>query len=127
MISELYLLAYLVFGFPVQLVVFYLLGRRYPVNGRTYRYFGLLFAGLYVGSIIGAVLSVALFGQSSWVFPAGQSSSAFRDGILYQNVAPSLLVLLESLNPISSLPFLPFFAMSVSRKSPASLSLEGQS
>ena len=100
---------------PVELVVFYYLGRRYPITGRTFRYFGQLFLGLYVGSIIGALASVALFGQSSWSLAPGTGSLSFSNGVIYQNVAPSLQVLLDSLNPIASLPFMSFFAMALSR------------
>lgn len=101
--------------FPVELIVFYYLGRRYPITGRTFRYFGQSFVGLYIGSVCGAVLAVALFGQSSWSLAPGQGSLSFSNGVVYQNVAPSLRALLESFNPLGSLPILPFFAMSLSR------------
>ena len=107
-----------ILSLPVQLVVFYYLGRRYPVSGRTLRYFGQLFVGIYIGSIVGAVAAVALLGQGSWTLPPGQGSLSFSNGVVYQNVAPSWRALLESLNPIGSLPIVSFFAMVLSRTSP---------
>lgn len=112
--------------FPVELFVFYYLGRRYPITGRTFRYFGQSFVGLYIGSVCGAVLAVALFGQSSWSLAPGQGSLSFSNGVVYQNVAPSLRALLESLNPLGSLPILPFFAMSLSRTASKALNPEGE-
>jgi len=109
-----------IISFAGQLLVFYYIGRKYPINGRTFRYFGQLFLGLYVGSIIGTVASVALFGQNSWALPPGQGSLGLENGIVYQNTAPSLKLLLQALNPIGSLPFLSFFAMSLSRTAPPS-------
>ncbi|MDV3278142.1 MAG: hypothetical protein LYZ69_06720 [Nitrososphaerales archaeon] len=102
---------------PVQLAVFYYLGRRIPVDGRPFRYLGLLFVGAYVGSIAGVVMSVALFGQSFWTLPAGQTGVTISNGVVYQNTPYSLLFILESMNPIQSLAFLfsSFFAMSISR------------
>jgi len=110
-----FILLTVVVSLPVQLVVFYYIGQKYPISGRTFRYFGRLFVGLYAGTFIGAVVALALFGQNSWVLAPGQGSWTLADGIIYQNVAPSWQVLLESLNPIRSLPFLSFFAMSLSR------------
>jgi hypothetical protein len=110
-----YTLLSLIVSLPVQLVVFYYIGRKYPISGRTFRYFGRLFVGLYAGGFIGAVVALALFGQSSWVLAPGQGSLSLVDGIIYQNIAPSWQVLLETLNPIRSLPFFSFFAMSLSR------------
>lgn len=107
--------AFIASNLPVTFVVFYLLGRRVPVDGHSIRYFGLLFLGSYFGSILGAVVSVALFGQGSWTLPQGQESSSIVNGVVYFSTPQSLQLLLESLNPIGSLPFLPFFAMSISR------------
>lgn len=104
-----------VFSLPLRFAVFYFIGRRVPVNGHTRAYFGLLFVGAYVGSVVGAVVSVALFGQAYWTLPPGQGSSFMVDGVLFLNTPDSLLVLLEALDPIASLPFLSFFAMSMSR------------
>jgi len=109
-----------IISFAGQLLVFYYIGRKYPISGRTFRYFGQLFLGLYAGSIIGTVASVALFGQNSWTLPPGQGSLGLENGIVYQNTAPSLRLLLQALNPIGSLPFLSFFAMSLSRTAPPS-------
>lgn len=100
---------------PGRFAVFYLIGRRVPVNGHTLAYFGLLFVGAYIGSVVGAVVSIALFGQAYWTLAAGQGSSNTIDGFVLVNTPPSLLVLLEALDPIASLPFLSFFAMSISR------------
>ncbi len=104
-----------VVSFPLELAVFYYLGRRFPISGRTFRYFGLLFVGLYLGTIVGSVAAVALFGQNAWTILPGQGTYTVREGIPYQDVALSLQLLLQSLNPIGSLPFFPFFAMSLSR------------
>ena len=104
-----------VIAFPAQLVAFYVLGRRYPISRRTFRYFGQLFLGLFVGSAVGGLVSVALFGQNSWTVAPGSGSLSFVEGIEYHNVAPSLQVLIEALNPLASLPFISFFAMALSR------------
>jgi hypothetical protein len=104
-----------VIALPGRFVVFYLIGRRVPVNGHTLAYFGLLFVGTYIGSVIGAVVSVALFGKAYWTLAPGQGSSNTIEGFVLVNIPPSLLVLFEALDPIASLPFLSFFAMSISR------------
>ena len=113
--DEVYTLNFAI-AIPVTFVVFYYLGRRFSVAGHTFRFFGLLFVGLYVGEVVGTIVSVALFGQASWV-PAGPGVTSWSNGVAYTNIAPSLQLILESLNPIGSLPFLPFFAMALSRTS----------
>lgn len=92
---------------PVQFFVFYFIGRKVPVNGHTFRCFGLLFVGGYVGSVVGTVVSVAVFGQASWVVQAGTAYLYLVNGIVYLNTPLSLQLLIESLNPIASLPSLP--------------------
>lgn len=116
LLGELALVAAVV-SLPLAFLVFYYVGRRATVEGHTFRYFGYLFAGLYVGGLIGAAVSVVLFGQAFWFIPPGQQTLSLIDGVVYQSVPPSLAVLFVYLNPIRSLPFLPFFAMSVSRTS----------
>ena len=106
-----------VFLVPVQFLAFYYLGRRAPVAGHTFRYFGHLFAGTYLGGVLGAAASVVLFGRGSWTLAAGQHTLAMVDGVVYQNVPAALQALFQYLNPIASLPFLAFFAMAVSRTS----------
>ncbi|HEV2120529.1 MAG TPA: hypothetical protein VGS11_10580 [Candidatus Bathyarchaeia archaeon] len=110
-----------VIAFLGRFAVFYLIGRRVPVNGHTLAYFGLLFVGTYIGSVVGAVVSVALFGQAYWTLAPGEGSSNMIEGFVLVNTPPSLLVLLEALDPITSLPFLSFFAMSISRTGNTSL------
>ncbi|HEV2139159.1 MAG TPA: hypothetical protein VGR53_09985 [Nitrososphaerales archaeon] len=105
----------LAIAFLGRFAVFYLIGRRVPVNGHTFAYFGLLFVGTYIGSVVGAVASVALFGQAYWTLAPGERTSNMIEGFVLVNTPPSLLVLLEALDPIASLPFLSFFAMSISR------------
>ena len=105
----------IVIALPLQLAVFYYVGRRIAINGRTFKILGLLFIGAYAGTVIGTLAAVGLFGHTLWTLPVGQGSTVAADGIVYHNVPTSLLLILESLNPIKSLPFLAFFAMSISR------------
>jgi hypothetical protein len=99
----------------VQFVIFYSAGRKISIVGRPFRYFGLLFIGSYVGTVLGTIVSVALFGQSQWSIPSNQGSTSTEYGIVFHNIPGSPLLIIESLIPVQSLPFLAFFAMSVSR------------
>ena len=99
---------------PIQFIIFYALGQTFDVRGRAFRAFGLLFLGAYVGTAIGAALAVGAFGQAQWVAPP-VGTTYWQDGIVYTGMAGSLVVLLEGLNPISALPFLPFFGLTLSQ------------
>lgn len=100
-----------VLGLPVEFVVFYYIGKRERIRGRTVRAFGYLFAGAYLGIVLGTLVAVAIFGQGSW--SVTQGTTYYSNGVLYQNLSPSLQAVLVSLNPIGALPFLPFFAISL--------------
>jgi len=99
---------------PVQFLVFYAIGEMFDLRGRVFRAFGLLFLGAYVGTTIGTVLAVLLFGQAQWVASAGGTTS-WQNGIVFTNMPNSLVTLLEGLNPVASLPFLPFFGLTLSQ------------
>lgn len=99
----------------LQFLIFYYAGRKVSIVGRPFRYFGLLFIGAYVGAVLGTVISVALFGQSDWSMKSGIGSSSSEYGIIFRNIPQSPLMILESLIPVQTFPFLAFFAMSVSR------------
>ena len=98
---------------PVQFIVFYALGQMHDLQGRSFPAFGLLFLGAYVGGVVGTALSVGLFGQTQWVALSGVTS--WENGIVYTNMPNSLVILLEGLNPIGSLPFLSFFGLTLSQ------------
>jgi len=99
---------------PVQFVIFYALGQMFNIRGRAFRAFGLLFLGAYVGTAIGTALAVGAFGQDQWIAPPG-GATYWQDGIVYTGMSNSLVVLLEGLNPISALPFLSFFGLTLSQ------------
>jgi hypothetical protein len=99
---------------PVQFLVFYSVGQMSDLRRRAFRAFGLLFLGAYVGTAIGTALAVGLFGQAQWVAPSVGTTSG-QDGIVFTNMSNSLVTLLEGLNPIASLPFLPFFGLTLSQ------------
>jgi hypothetical protein len=99
---------------PIQFVVFYALGQIISLRGKAFRAFGLLFLGAYVGGVVGTALAVGLFGQAQWVPPPGGGFS-WREGIVYNNMSNSLVTLMEGLNPISALPFLSFFGLTLSQ------------
>ena len=82
---------------------------------KTITFFGFLFIGAYLGAVLGSFVSVALFGQSHWSIPPNQNLVTMEYGIVFHNVPPSPLLNHESLIPVHSLPFLAFFAMSVTR------------
>jgi len=107
-------LGLVVISFPVQLFVFYYIGKRTSLRGRAFRAFGWLFLGAYVGAVIGTGLAVGLFGQARWATPAGETTS-WQNGIVYTDMAPSLVALLQALNPIGALPFFSFFAVTLSQ------------
>jgi hypothetical protein len=96
---------------PAQLLVFYYFGKKVSLRGRALRAYGWLFLGAYAGAVIATVAAVGLFGQAQWVASPGTTS--VRDGIVYTNMSRSLVTLLEGLNPISSLPFFSFFAVTL--------------
>lgn len=98
-----------------QFLIFYYAGRKVSIVGRPLRYFGLLYIGAYFGAILGTILAVTLFGRLDWSMKSGISSSSSEYGIIFHNIPQSPLLILESLIPVQSLPFLAFFAMSVSR------------
>lgn len=99
----------------LRFLIFYYAGRKVSIVGRQFRYFGLLFVGAYVGAILGTAIAVALFGQSQWSMqPYAIGSTSGEYGIIFRNIPQSPLMILESLIPVQSLPFLAFFAMSVS-------------
>ena len=99
---------------PVQILVFYAIGQLVDLRGRAFRAFVLLFFGLYVGTTVGTALAVVFFGQAQWVAPVG-GTTYWQDGIVFTNMPNSLVTLLEGVNPIVSLPFLPFFGLTLSQ------------
>jgi hypothetical protein len=99
---------------PVEFLVFYALGQMFSLRGQAFRAFGLLFIGAYVGTAIGTALAVALFGQAQWGAPPG-GTTYWQDGLVFTNMSNSLVTLLEGLNPISVLPFLSFFGLTLSQ------------
>ena len=99
---------------PVQFIIFYALGQVFDTRGRAFRAFGLLFLGAYVGMAIGTALAVGAFGQDQWIAPPG-GATYWENGIVYTGMSNSLVVLLEGLNPISALPFLSFFGLTLSQ------------
>jgi hypothetical protein len=99
---------------PVQFLVFYAIGQVFDFRRRAFRAFGLLFLGAYIGTAIGTAFAVGLFGQAQWVAPPAGTTS-WQDGIVFTNMSSSLVTLLEGLNPIASLPFLPFFGLTLSQ------------
>ena len=99
----------------LQLLIFYYTGRKVSIVGRPFTFFGMLFVGAYLGAVLGSVVSVALFGQSHWSIPPNQNLFTMEYGIVFHNIPPSPLLILESLIPVQSLPFLAFFAMSIPR------------
>ena len=107
-------LGLLLLSLPVQLIVFYALGEMYNLQGKAFRAFGLLFLGAYIGSAIGTAFAVGLFGQAQWAAPYG-GGIVWEDGIVFTNMSNSLVLLLEGLNPIGSLPFMSFFGLTVSQ------------
>jgi len=99
---------------PVEFLIFYALGQMFSPRGRAFMTFGLLFLGAYVGTAIGTALAVALFGQAQWGAPPG-GTTYWQDGLVFTNMSNSLVTLLKGLNPISALPFLSFFGLTLSQ------------
>ena len=99
---------------PIQFIIFYSMGQMFDLGGRAFRAFGLLFLGAYVGGVAGTILAVGIYGQAQWgpPFPA---TTYWQDGIAFTSMSPSLVALLEGLNPIPSIPFLPFFGLTVAQ------------
>ncbi len=89
------------------------LGQTTIVRGRVFQTFGLLFLGAYVGGVLGSALAVGLFGQTQWVVPI--TGVFWHNGIVYNDTSNSLVTILEAVNPISALPFLPFFGLTLSQ------------
>lgn len=102
-----------IFTLPIQILVFYAVGRRSSQRGRSFRAFGVLFIGAYLGTAIGTALAVGVYGQHQWLAPA-YSTFSIQDGIPYVDQPASLVALLQGLDPIQSIPFLPFFALTLS-------------
>jgi len=100
-------------AFPGALLAFYGVGKITVVRGKTFTCFGLLFLGLYAGSMVGVVISLALFGHSQWAIPAGETTGTGLWGLELRNVPPSMRFVLENLDPVGHLPFLQFFALSL--------------
>jgi hypothetical protein len=98
----------------VQFLIFYAMGQIFDLRGKAFRAFGLLFLGAYVGAVIGTTLAVGLFGQAQWV-ASSSGTTYFQDDIFLTNMSNSLVALLEGLNPISALPFLSFFGLTLSQ------------
>ena len=102
-----------IISFPVEFLVFYYIGKRYDLGEKAGRGLGLLLLGGYMGAVAGSVIAVVLYGHSYWTANTGTTSLEY--GIPLVNMPTALVALLEGLNPIASLSFLPFFAMTVSR------------
>lgn len=99
----------------LQFLIFYCAGRKISLAGKPFRHFGFLFIGAYIGTVLGAIIPVALFGQALWTVPSNLNGTTMEYGIVFHNIPQSPLSILESLIPVQSLPFLAFFAMSLSR------------
>ena len=99
---------------PIQFVIFYEIGHMFYLGGRAFRAFELLFLGAYVGAVVGTALAVGIYGQAQWA-PPPPGTTSWQDGIAFTNMPASLVTLLEGLNPISAITFLPFFGLTVSQ------------